>query len=281
MKFTKMQGAGNDYVYIDCTKARPVLDMAALSIKISDRHFGVGSDGLILICPSEIADFRMEMYNADGSLGKMCGNGIRCVGKYVYDRGLTDKKEITVETLSGLRHLQILEQEGKAAKVRVDMGAPILEPERIPVLFPGERAVRVPLILEERGMEVTCVSMGNPHAVCFVEDVAHYPVEAIGSMIEKHPAFPERVNAEFVQVLAHDRLRMRVWERGSGETMACGTGACAALAAAVLCGKTDRAVTMELLGGELFIEWDENGTVYMTGGADFVFDGEYFLDRQG
>ena len=277
MKFAKMQGAGNDYVYIDCTQSRPAVDMAQLAIQISDRHFGVGADGLILICPSERADFRMEMYNADGSQGRMCGNGIRCVGKFVYDRHLTDQTEITVETLAGLRHLQIIEEGGIARAVRVDMGKPILEPEKIPALFPGRQAIRVPLILEERGLEVSCVSMGNPHAVTFVDNVADYPVEKIGRMVENHPAFPERINAEFVQILSPNRMKMRVWERGSGETLACGTGACASLVAAVLCGKVERAATMEVLGGELQLEWDENGTVWMTGGAEFVFDGEYFL----
>lgn len=279
MKFTKMQGAGNDYVYIDCTRARPEGDMAQLARQISDRHFGVGADGLILICPSDQADFRMEMYNADGSLGRMCGNGIRCVGKYVYDRGLTEKTELTIETLAGLRRLQLLTQGKRAVKVRVDMGVPVLEPEKIPALFSGPRAIRVPLILEERGLEVSCVSMGNPHAVVFVEDVAHYPVEKIGPMVETHPAFPERINTEFVQVLSPNHLKMRVWERGSGETLACGTGACASLVAAVLCGKAERAATLELLGGRLHIEWDEQGKVWMTGGADFVFDGEYISEK--
>ncbi len=280
MKFTKMQGAGNDYVYLDCTRERVPGDMSALARKISDRHFGVGSDGLILICPSETADFRMEMYNADGSQGRMCGNGVRCVGKYVFDRGLTDKTKFTVETLAGIRHLEVFPKDGKAEKIRVDMGIPEFAPEKIPARFEGERVLEVPLNLGELELKLSCVSMGNPHAVTFVADADNYPVETVGRLVENSNVFPEGVNTEFVQILSRDRMKMRVWERGSGETLACGTGACASLVAAALSGRCDRAATVELLGGELFIEWDENGTVWMTGEAAFIFDGEYHLDTE-
>ena len=278
MKFTKMQGIGNDYVYVDCTRER-IPDPAALARKISDRHFGVGSDGLVLILPGERADFRMRMFNADGSEAEMCGNASRCVGKYVYERGLTDKTELTLETGAGIRPLRLNLREGRVESVRVDMGAPELRPEAIPVnpaLTDGRSPIRAfPLEVEGRVFSVTCVSMGNPHCVIFQDEVETWPLEIWGPRFENHPLFPRRTNTEFARIIDREHIRMRVWERGSGETLACGTGACATLAAAVLNGLTERRAFLELNGGELEICWDEGtGHVLMTGPAEFVFDGE-------
>ena len=273
MKFTKMQGLGNDYVYVNCFEEK-IETPSELAAKISDRHFGVGSDGLIMIKPSEKADFEMEMYNADGSRGEMCGNGIRCVGKYVYDYGLTDKTEISVETLGGIKYLSLNVEDGKVRSVRVDMGSPVLRPADIPVRCDGERAVDVPVNVDGTEYRMTCVSMGNPHAVVFVDDVETFPLEAVGPKFENHEVFPNRVNTEFVRVVDRKTAEMRVWERGSGETLACGTGACAVAVACVLNGMGEDEMTVKLLGGDLLIQWDrENDKVYMTGPAETVFDG--------
>ncbi len=275
MRFTKMHGIGNDYVYVNCFEEQ-VKDAPALARKMSRQHYGVGSDGLILICPSDVADFEMKMYNADGSESEMCGNGIRCVGKYVYDRGLTDKTAFTVMTGAGLKVLRVKVVKGKAAAIRVDMGAPELRPELIPVDLPGETVMGQRLQVGSSVYEIHCVSMGNPHCVIFVKDPDQIDVEQVGTLLENHPIFPNRANIEFVQVVSRDHLRMRVWERGSGETLACGTGACASLVAAVLTGRANRQVTMDLLGGSLDLDWDfEDGHVYQEGPAKFVFDGEW------
>ena len=273
MKFTKMQGLGNDYVYVNCFKEK-IDNPPELARRISDRHFGVGSDGLIMINPSDKADFEMEMYNADGSRGEMCGNGIRCVAKYVYDYGLTDKEAISVETLAGIKYLQFFIENGKVAKVKVDMGSPILTPAEIPVVAEGERAVDEPIVVDGTEYRMTCISMGNPHAIVYVDDVKNLPIEKIGPLFEKHERFPNRVNTEFVKVLDRNTVEMRVWERGSGETLACGTGACATAVACILNGLTEEKVTVKLLGGDLEIEWDrEKNKVFMTGPAKVVFDG--------
>ena len=288
MHFTKMQGIGNDYVYVDGSKEK-VENPSRMAVLMSDRHFGIGSDGLILINPSSKADYEMEMYNADGSRGKMCGNGIRCVGKYVYDHGLTDKTTLEIETLSGIKILELHPgKDGKIASVRVDMGAPILKASDIPVdlleLEEGELAAKsgAPLVSVRkhfggRTCEITCVSMGNPHCVLFEkDDIASLDLERIGPVFEHDPLFPEGVNTEFVNVLTRDHIRMRVWERGSGETKACGTGACASAVAAMLNGFTDRRVRVSLPGGDLEIEWEEaGGHVFMTGPAAEVFSGEF------
>ena len=277
MKFVKMQGAGNDYVYVNCFEER-VDDRPALARFVSDRHFGVGGDGLICICPSDTADFKMDMYNADGSSAAMCGNGIRCVGKYVYDRGMTDKTTITVESGGAVKTLWLNVRDGKVDTVRVDMGSPELRPEKIPVDLPVERVVEVPVSIGGERWFITCVSMGNPHAVVFVDDVESLRLESIGPEFEHNSIFPERTNTEFVQVVDENTLRMRVWERGSGETLACGTGACASLVAATLTGRCSGSARVLLRGGELFIEWDrENNKVYMTGPAVAVFEGELYI----
>lgn len=275
MKFTKMQGLGNDYVYVNGFEEK-IENPSELAIKISDRHFGVGSDGLILINPSQAADFEMEMYNADGSRGEMCGNGIRCVAKYVYDYALTDKTQISVETLGGIKYLELTVEDGKATRIKVDMGKPILKPELIPIAAEGESIIDAPIIVDGEAYKMTGVSMGNPHAVVYIDDVDHLDIENIGPKFEKHECFPNRVNTEFVKVLDRHTVQMRVWERGSGETLACGTGACAVAVACILNGLTEDNVTVKLLGGDLFIEWDrEKDTVYMTGPAEIVFDGEW------
>ena len=280
MKFTKMQGLGNDYVYVNCFKEK-IENPSELAVKISDRHFGVGSDGLIMINPSDKADFEMEMYNADGSRGEMCGNGIRCVAKYVYDYGLTDKTHISVETLGGIKYLDLTVEEGKVKMVKVDMGKPELEPLKIPVKASGDKAVDEPILVGGNEYRMTCVSMGNPHAVIFIGcDVREFPLEEIGPKFENHERFPNRVNTEFVRVIDRHTAEMRVWERGSGETLACGTGACAVAVACVLNGLTEDEVTVRLLGGALQISWDrEKDTVYMTGPAEVVFDGEW-MDQE-
>ena len=287
MKFTKMEGIGNDYVYVDCTKEN-IENAAELSIKVSDRHFGIGSDGLILIKPSQHADFTMEMYNADGSRSEMCGNGIRCVGKFVYDHGLTDKTEVDIETLAGVKHLQLLVDEAtnKVTNVTVDMGVPVLETLLIPTTVPANipfneldetpAAIDVPIKVGGKVYNVTTVSMGNPHCVTFVDDTASFPLEEVGPQFETAPEFPNRVNAEFVQLKDRKTVKMRVWERGSGETLACGTGACAVAIACILNGHTEDEVTVQLLGGDLDIRYDrDSGHVYMTGPATTVFEGEY------
>lgn len=278
MRFTKMQGIGNDYVYVNCLEEH-VENPSALARKMSRPHYGVGSDGLILICPSDVADFEMKMYNADGSEGEMCGNGVRCIGKYVYDRGLTDKTTINLMTGGGLKQLQLNVQEGRVKTVRVDMGMPELFPPKIPVDLPGETVMGHRLSVGSSAYEIHCVSMGNPHCVIFVRNPDAVDLEQVGSLLENHPLFPRRTNVEFVQVVDRSHLRMRVWERGAGETLACGTGACASLVAAVLTGRADRQVEMELLGGTLALEWSpEDGHVYQEGAAEFVFDGEWLTD---
>lgn len=274
MKFTKMHGTGNDYIYVNGFEEK-LENPSEAAVKLSDRRFGIGSDGLILILPSDVADCRMEMFNADGSIGKMCGNGIRCVAKYVYDRGLVKKDVLRVETRSGVKTLQLRVEDGKVASVRVNMGQPELDPEKIPVLFSKDRMVDEEVYTPSGNVwRVTCVSMGNPHAVIFVDDVEGVNLPAIGPEMEKHAMFPERANIEFAQVTGPREVQMRVWERGSGETLACGTGACACAVASVLTGKTDRDVTVHLRGGDLHIFWDpDTDDVYMEGPAAFVFDG--------
>jgi len=274
MKFTKMQGIGNDYVYVNCLEEK-VDHPEELAKLVSDRHFGIGSDGLILIKPSEVADFEMAMYNADGSRGEMCGNGIRCVAKYVYDRGLTDKTHISIETLAGIKYLELTVEKGQVSQVRVDMGEPELLAEKIPVISQQEKVIDVPITAGEKEYRMTCVSMGNPHCVVFMEDVEHLEIEKIGPLFENHELFPKRINTEFVKVIDRKTLQMRVWERGSGETLACGTGACATAVAAMLNGFCEDEVQIHLLGGDLTIEWNkESNHVFMTGPAEIVFDGE-------
>lgn len=280
IKFTKMQGCGNDYVYVNCMD-KLIDNPGRVSQYISDRHFGIGSDGLILICPSDVADFGMAMYNADGSEGKMCGNGVRCIAKYVYEYGLTDKEQITLETKSGIKYIDMDIEDGKVRMVKVDMGAPVLKPAEIPVKADSsmDSFINQPLNVNGRTFMVTCVSMGNPHAVVFIDDTKNLDIRKYGPEFETHPAFPEQVNTEFVQVISRSEINMRVWERGSGETLACGTGTCASVVACVLNGKTDGRVTVHLLGGDLLIEYNkDNGTVWMTGPAEIVFDGEIELD---
>ncbi len=278
MKFTKMQGIGNDYVYVNCFQ-ETVENPEAVAIKVSDRHFGIGSDGLILIKPSDVADFEMDMYNADGSRGAMCGNGMRCVGKYVYDYGLTDKTSITVNTLSGIKYLELTVENGKVKEVQVNMGAPILETKNVPMVCDKEQAIDEPILVDGKEYHITAVSMGNPHAITYdITDVKNLEIEKIGPKFEFHPCFPDRVNTEFVRVIDDQTVEMRVWERGSGETMACGTGACAVAVASILNGYTKAEVTVKLLGGDLRIFWDrEANLVYMTGPAEVVFDGEIHL----
>lgn len=277
MKFTKMHGIGNDYVYVNCFE-ESVKNPAEVSKFVSDRHFGIGSDGLILISPSAIADFRMNIYNADGSQAEMCGNGIRCVAKYVYDYGLTDKTEIPVETLAGIKYLRLQVENGKVASVEVNMGAPILEPKEIPVAVEESPVVNVPVEVKGKIYHMTCVSMGNPHAIIFMNNVKDLDIAAIGPYFENHTVFPKRTNTEFVEVLDRNTVNMRVWERGSDETLACGTGACATTVACILNDKTENEVTVHLLGGDLKIRWDrEANQVYMTGPATVVFDGEITL----
>ena len=277
MKFTKMQGCGNDYVYVNCFDEK-VDDRPALARLVSNRNFGIGSDGLICICPSDAADFKMDMYNLDGSQAQMCGNGIRCVGKYVYDKGMTDKTCITVESGDVIKTLELNVEDGKVKTVRVDMGSPELRPQFIPIAEHGKNFINRSVVVGEEEYFVTAVSVGNPHAVIFVSNVDKVDIAALGPKFENHPLFPERVNTEFVEVIDRNTLKMRVWERGSGETLACGTGATASLVAAVLCGHTENCAKIRLLGGELLIEWDrENNKLYMTGPAVTVFDGELYI----
>lgn len=275
MKFTKMHGCGNDYVYVSLF-TETIEDAPAMAIAISDRHFGIGSDGLITIGPSEVADFRMRIYNADGSEAEMCGNGIRCVAKYVYDYALTNQTEISVETGAGIKYLTLTVENGKVSKVRVDMGEPMLEPKQIPVLSDKEKVIDEPILVDGKEWKMTCISMGNPHAVVFVDDVENFPLEQVGPKFENHERFPKRTNTEFVKVHSRTEASMRVWERGSAETWACGTGTCATALACILNGYTENTVLVHLRGGDLTIEYDpKTNHVFMTGPATTVFDGEY------
>ena len=304
MKFTKMQGLGNDYVYVNCLEEQ-LENPSEMAKFVSDRHFGIGSDGLILIRPSDAADFEMEMYNADGSRGEMCGNGIRCVAKYVYDYGLTDKTSISVETLGGIKYLELTVEDGMVSLVRVDMGRPKLEAAEVPILCEAvteecvvdedsvlgggyaedivkigdcRKVINEPIVVDGMEYRITGVSMGNPHAVVFLEDVEGLEIEKIGPKFENHERFPKRINTEFVRVIDRETIEMRVWERGSGETLACGTGACAAAVASILNGLAERKVTVKLGGGDLLAEWEEEtGKVYMTGPAVTVFEGELYV----
>lgn len=277
MKFAKMQGIGNDYVYVNCFEEN-VENPSEVAIKVSDRHFGIGSDGLILIKPSDIADCEMDMYNADGSQGAMCGNGVRCVAKYAYDFGIAKKEKMSIATKSGIKYVDLTVENGKAVMIKVDMGAPELVPAKIPVLLDGERAVDAPIDVEGCEYRITAVSMGNPHAIVYMDDIHSLEIEKIGPKFENHKCFPDRVNTEFVHVIDENTVEMRVWERGSGETLACGTGACAVAVASILNGYTKDHVTVKLLGGDLQIFWDrEKNLVYMTGPATLVFEGEIEL----
>jgi diaminopimelate epimerase len=275
MRFTKMQGAGNDYIYVDCFHERTPADPAALARAVSDRHKGIGGDGLILICSSDRADARMRMFNVDGSEGEMCGNGIRCVAKYVHDHGIARKPELRIETGAGILDLQLEVPNGLVEQVRVNMGKPIFGREAIPTRLDGHPPVRAPLDVAGRTLQVTALSMGNPHCVTFVDELNDDWVLRIGPQIEHHDAFPRRVNAEFVQVLSPTEVNVRVWERGSGETQACGTGASAVCVAGVLNELTERTITAHLPGGDLKLEWATSGEVYMTGPAVEVFHGEW------
>jgi diaminopimelate epimerase len=288
MRFTKMQGCGNDYIYVDCFREKVSGDLAALSRKIADRHFGVGADGLILICPSERGDARMRMFNADGSEAEMCGNGVRCVAKYVYDHGIARKPTLKIETGRGVLTLDLEIAGDKVRQVRVDMGEPILEADKIPTTLPGPRVVNQPLAYEgeERrwmaacGLEekITCVSMGNPHVVLYCRDASKVPLESVGPVLENASVFPRRINVHFVQVHQPGEATMRTWERGSGITLACGTGACAVGVAGVLSGHTDRKLLAHLPGGDLRLEWSEKDNhVFMTGPAEEVFSGDWAL----
>ncbi len=273
MKFTKMHGIGNDYVYMDA-RISPVSDPASLAIKVSDRHKGIGSDGLVLILPSEVADVRMRMFNSDGSESQMCGNAIRCVGKYAYENGLINKPELSVETLAGIKIITLILENGTVTGATVDMGTPEWVPARIPVNHQGDTALEIPVPALGKEYIASCVSMGNPHAIIQGENLDTFAIETIGPAIENHPLFPERINVEFIEVLDKNNVRMRVWERGAGETQACGTGACAVAVVCARLGLTERDVNIHLLGGTLHIRWDENDHIFMTGGATTVFDGE-------
>lgn len=278
MKFTKMQGCGNDYVYVNGFTEK-IADKPAFVKVVSDRHFGVGGDGAIFINPSEEADFEMEMYNADGTRAEMCGNGIRCVAKYVYDKGLTDKEQISIVSFGNVKYVDLYVKEGLVSSVRVNMGEPILEAEKVPVISAMKRSVDEPVTVNGKEYRMTCVSMGNPHAVVFMEDVANLDIASVGSLFENHQVFPNRTNTEFVEVVDRTHVNMRVWERGTGETLACGTGCCATVVAGVLNGLTEEKVTVRVLGGEIEIQWDrEENLVYMTGPAATVFEGEFPWD---
>lgn len=279
MKFTKMQGIGNDYVYVNCFE-ETVGNPSAVARFVSDRHFGIGSDGLILIKPSEIADCEMDMYNMDGSQGAMCGNGIRCVAKYAYEHNIARKEHLTIATKSGLKYLDLTVKDGKVSSVKVNMGSPILTADQIPVVSEKEMVIHEPLEVSKETYYITAVSMGNPHVIVYIKDVEHLDIEKIGPFFENHPAFPDRVNAEFVEIIDSHTVRMRVWERGAGETLACGTGACAVAVSSILNGLVDgeKPVTVKLRGGDLEIFWDrQENLVYMTGPAETVFDGEIDL----
>ena len=285
MKFTKMHGCGNDYIYVDGSKEKVrEKDKPELVRRLSDRHFGIGGDGVIFINPSEEADFEMEMYNMDGTRAEMCGNGIRCVAKFVYDKGLTDKTSISIVSCGNVKHLELSVEDGKVSAIKVNMGQPILKAEEIPVTIENNdgfmikddgAVISAPIEVGGQNYKMTCVSMGNPHAVVFVDDVSSLELEKIGPLFENHACFPRRINTEFVKVLDRENIEMRVWERGTGETLACGTGACASVVASVLNGLTQEQVTVKLLGGNLQIRWDrEEDLVYMTGPAATVFEGE-------
>ena len=275
LKFTKMHGLGNDYVYMDAINQK-IENRSELAKKVSNRHFGIGSDGLILICKSDVADFRMQMFNSDGTEAEMCGNGIRCVGKFVYDKGLTDKEEVTIETLAGIKKLKFTIKDGKVEKVRVNMGKPILEAKRIPVESNLNPVKDLKIKAEDREFNFTCVSMGNPHAITFIKDnLKDFDVTKYGKKIEIDTVFPNKTNVEFINIVDKNNIKMRVWERGAGETLACGTGACASVVASYINGYTSRNVCVELLGGKLEIEWNEkDNNIYMTGSATTVFEGE-------
>lgn len=273
LKFTKMQGLGNDYIYLNCIKEQEPQDIDKFVLKISNRHFGIGADGVILICKSKIADFKMKMYNADGSEAQMCGNGIRCVGKYVYDKNLTTKSKITIETLAGVKQLELQIENKKVQSIKVDMGKPILNPQDIPVN--ASKNTNILLTSQDKEFNFTCVSMGNPHAVTIVEDITNFAIEKYAENLENHPIFPQRANIEFVQIINKNKIKMRVWERGTKETLACGTGACAAVVACYQNQLTSSQVEVELLGGCLQIEWNQKDHhIYMSGPAKTVFEGE-------
>ena len=274
IKFTKMHGLGNDYVYMDAIHQH-IENESTLAQVVSNRNFGIGSDGLILICKSEKADFKMRMFNSDGSEAEMCGNGIRCVGKFVYDKGLTQKTEVTIETLAGIKKLRLNVKEGKVETVKVDMGEPILKPKEIPVISEEKPVKNLKLKAEDKEFVFTCVSMGNPHAITIVENTKEFDVEKYGKVLEVDKSFPNKTNVEFIEIVDKNNIKMRVWERGAGETLACGTGACASVVACVLNNLTERNVNVELLGGKLEIEWNKiDNHVYMTGPAVTVFEGE-------
>jgi diaminopimelate epimerase len=276
LKFTKMHGIGNDYVYISTFDQEEPRDASKLAIAMSDRHFGIGSDGLILIVPSDKADARMRMFNADGSESEMCGNGVRCVAKFIYDHGIARKGRVTVETGRGVLTLDLEVENGLVHRVRVDMGAPILDADAIPTTLVGKPPTDVPLTIAGHDLLITAVSTGNPHAVAFVHDVANFPVEIVGPALERHPSFPRRVNAHFVELISPDEVRMRTWERGSGITLACGTGACAVAVAGALTGRVRERVLVHLPGGDLSLDWDGPGApIFMTGEASEVFSGEW------
>lgn len=275
MKFTKMQGCGNDYVYINGFTEK-IEDKPAFVRAVSDRHFGVGGDGAIFINPSEEADFEMEMYNADGTRAEMCGNGIRCVAKYVYDKGMTDKEQVSIVSFGNVKYVDLYVEDGLVSSVKVNMGAPILDAEKVPVKSTKSQSVDEPITVNGKEYRMTCVSMGNPHAVIFMEDIAKFDIVSIGPLFENHEVFPNRTNTEFVEVVDRTHVNMRVWERGTGETLACGTGCCATVVACVLNGLTEDKVTVRVLGGEIEIQWDrEANLVYMTGPAAIVFEGEF------
>ena len=276
IRFTKMHGCGNDYVYINGFTQKIEQDKKPEFVRrVSDRHFGIGSDGVIFINPSSEADFEMEMFNADGSRSEMCGNGIRCVAKYVHDKGMTDQSEFSIISGGQIKYMDLTVKNGETVAVKVDMGEPVLVPELVPVVAEGERAVDEPITVCGQQYRMTCVSMGNPHAVVFMEDVANLKIEEVGPHFENHERFPKRTNTEFVEVIDRQHVKMRVWERGTGETLACGTGCCATAVACVLNGLTDRHVTVQVLGGSITIDWDEETNhVFMTGPAEFVFEGE-------
>ncbi len=279
MKFTKMHGCGNDYIYVDGAKEQIPQDKKPKIVRhLSDRHFGIGGDGVIFINPSDEADFEMEMYNMDGSRAEMCGNGIRCVAKFVYDKGLTQKTSVSIISCGQIKYLDLFIENGKVSTVKVNMGSPILKAEDIPVITDKEEVIAEEIEVGDGIYEMTCVSMGNPHAVIFVDEVSSLPLEKMGPLFENHVRFPKRINTEFVKVLDEETVEMRVWERGTGETLACGTGACATVVACILNGLTKEQVTVKLLGGNLQIQWDRNANlVYMTGPASTVFEGEIII----
>ncbi len=277
LKFTKMQGAGNDYIYINGLN-QTIENPSELAIRLSNRNFGIGSDGLVFILPSDSCDFRMQMFNSDGSEAEMCGNASRCVGKWVYDNKLTTNKEISLETRAGTKYISLLEGNEISRLIKVDMGEPILEPTLIPVNIDANPVLNQPITVDNKEWRVSCVSMGNPHAVLFLDEIYNLELPILGPKFETHTLFPKKINTEFIQIIDRSNMNMRVWERGAGETLACGTGACAATVAAILNGYCDRKVTINLLGGKLEIEWDEtNNHVYMTGEAVTVFNGEIYI----